>query len=400
MIRAKELVLHFESLGDNCEFGLLQRRCGSEPLGFFRWNWTTLDSLLSVLDDGFEHVGGAAEIEVFTNPANGELMVRMPRYSFSYHTHKFEETTAIDELRAQQLKVQEFLKRKTLEDLRSAGKIYVRKGNDTQFLADAERLHAALRRYGPNTLLWVVPEDESHPRGTVEMVSDGLLKGYIDRLAPYTTSVDLSPFWVDVCRHAYGLWQGDYLAGTTIGRHVSASATNLLRRDYIENALGWSGPWTSPAASSEVSDFAGPGEARWSRVNEHRLIEETTPRSPAIFGYAIPHGLSPGTVYVASTFIYIPADADIEAVAVVVAGYSSLRIVRADATTRGRWQRIATAAQVPTDLMRAIPSLHIVGRAGARVYSAGWQMEIGWDPKPYAASNAGGLPMYQPGSEE
>ncbi len=173
-----------------------------------------------------------------------------------------------------------------------------------------------------------------------------------------------------------------------------------MRRDHIENALGWSGPWTSPAAISKVSDFAAPEEARWSRVNEHRLIEDVTPHNPAIFGYAIPHGFSPGTVYVASAFIYIPADADIEAVTVVMAGYSSLRVVRADAMARGRWQRIATAAQVPADLMQAIPSLHIVGQAGATVYSAGWQVEIGWDPKPYAPSNAGGLPMYQPGSDE
>lgn len=32
-----ELVARFESLGDNCEFGLVQRHFGAEPVGVFRF---------------------------------------------------------------------------------------------------------------------------------------------------------------------------------------------------------------------------------------------------------------------------------------------------------------------------------------------------------------------------
>ena len=55
----------------------------------------------------------------------------------------------------------------------------------------------------------------------------------------------------------------------------------------------------------------------------HCLIVGMTSASPAISGYALPHGFSPGTVYVASTFIYIPAAADLDAVSVVMGGYAS-----------------------------------------------------------------------------
>src|SRR5436305_104536 len=32
-----DLATRFESLGDNCEFGILQRLEGAEPLGLLRW---------------------------------------------------------------------------------------------------------------------------------------------------------------------------------------------------------------------------------------------------------------------------------------------------------------------------------------------------------------------------
>ena len=37
----RDLVLQFESIGDNCELGLVQRRAGSEPLGLLRFAGST-----------------------------------------------------------------------------------------------------------------------------------------------------------------------------------------------------------------------------------------------------------------------------------------------------------------------------------------------------------------------
>ena len=45
-------------------------------------------------------------------------------------------------------------------------------------------LYGALRAIGPATLLWVVLADSDHASGTVEVVKEGLLKGYMDHFAP------------------------------------------------------------------------------------------------------------------------------------------------------------------------------------------------------------------------
>ena len=49
----KEILGHFESLGDNCEFGLVQRAAGVEQLGFFRFNFAEMPGLLKALDSAF-----------------------------------------------------------------------------------------------------------------------------------------------------------------------------------------------------------------------------------------------------------------------------------------------------------------------------------------------------------
>ncbi len=37
-ITLQDLMLQFESLGQNCEFGLVQRRAGADPLGLLRFD--------------------------------------------------------------------------------------------------------------------------------------------------------------------------------------------------------------------------------------------------------------------------------------------------------------------------------------------------------------------------
>jgi hypothetical protein len=65
-------------------------------------------------------------------------------------------------------------------------------------------LFLALRRYGNNTLLWVVPAENGRTPGTVEVVMDGLLKAYIDRFAPDENAHALSfAVWMKICANAY-----------------------------------------------------------------------------------------------------------------------------------------------------------------------------------------------------
>src|SRR5580698_5336849 len=80
-----ELVLQFESVGDNCELGLVQRRAGEEPLGLLRFAGTPLRNLLRGLKARFANIADPAHIRI--SAENGEYMVKLTKYDFTYHAH-------------------------------------------------------------------------------------------------------------------------------------------------------------------------------------------------------------------------------------------------------------------------------------------------------------------------
>jgi len=43
-------------------------------------------------------------------------------------------------------------------------------------------LHGALRRYGSNFLLGIRLQDEDHPAGTIDVLADGVMVGYLDMM--------------------------------------------------------------------------------------------------------------------------------------------------------------------------------------------------------------------------
>jgi hypothetical protein len=65
----RELVIQFESLGDNCELGLVQRMAGAEPLGLLRFAGVPLRHLIRAMEARFEGMADTANIRV--EPQNG-----------------------------------------------------------------------------------------------------------------------------------------------------------------------------------------------------------------------------------------------------------------------------------------------------------------------------------------
>jgi hypothetical protein len=199
-----ELMGKFESLGQNCEFGLVQRRCQAEPLGLLRFSSTPLPKLLDALDARFDGMGepGAMRVELSSN--GREYMISDTRFGFLYHAFVDSGAMAADALHRREVKRVPFLVNKLLDDLASAEKIFVFKGMGAMEEEEVFPLAMALRRYGPNTLLFINLADGDHPGGRVQVRSPGFYVGYLDRFAP---SDDASDFelaqWVRVCREAY-----------------------------------------------------------------------------------------------------------------------------------------------------------------------------------------------------
>ncbi|MFL5286329.1 MAG: hypothetical protein ACJ8AW_36475 [Rhodopila sp.] len=202
-----EIALQFESLGENCEFGLFQRRCDSEPLGLLRFSSTFMRNLIRGIDSGFGGLGAVEDIDTrLEGGPRKEYMIHEKRYGLVYHTFVYEGERSIWLMREQESARLRFLRRKFLEELEANDKIFVYKFDAPVAEEEILPLHMALNRYGTATLLWVVPAERDRPAGTVEVVMPGLLKGYIDRFAPADNAHDLSfEGWLRVCANAYVL---------------------------------------------------------------------------------------------------------------------------------------------------------------------------------------------------
>ncbi|MGH7156249.1 MAG: hypothetical protein ACREF3_20175 [Acetobacteraceae bacterium] len=202
---ALRFMLNFESLGDNCEFGLVQRRCGAEPLGLLRFSNLELHRLLWCLETQFDGLGEISHLEYRLSEGNKpEYVIRDRRSSLVFHTFLHEGEVTEADLLPQQARRLNLLRRKILEDLHNGEKIFVCKRNVTLSEQEILPLHAALNRYGPNSLLWVVSGDGAHPPGTVDQLMPGLMRGYIDRFAPYENAHDLSlEAWLSITVNAF-----------------------------------------------------------------------------------------------------------------------------------------------------------------------------------------------------
>jgi hypothetical protein len=206
------LILNFESLGNNCEFGVLQRLCGAESfLSLLRFAGMELSTLLRALDAGLQDFGDDANVEIYLDDKpRPEYVVREKRYGASFHTFRYQGEIDAEQLRASESKRLTYCARKFVGDLKRGNKIFVIKRNVPLQEEEILPLYAALSRYGRNVLLWMVPAEEGHASGSVEVVLPGLFKGCIDRFAPDENAYDLSVGgWLDACANAYHLWQAD-----------------------------------------------------------------------------------------------------------------------------------------------------------------------------------------------
>lgn len=197
-----DLFMKFESIGDTCEFGIVQRRFGAEPISLLRWASTTPANLVKALDSKFDGVGDAEHTIIAAS--HGEYISRDKRYHMFAHTFTPETAEQLDRFTTKHLRRMQFLRRKLIDDLAVGEKIFAYKCIDGMSDDDARAIHHAIRRYGARSALMCVRlEDASHARGTLETLEDGLFMGYIDRFSTVDINVDV---WVDLCKKTEAAW--------------------------------------------------------------------------------------------------------------------------------------------------------------------------------------------------
>lgn len=227
-VAMETIAAFFESLAgtfQGCEFGRVQRHYGCEPLGLFRWAQIDIEDLIRAIECRFDGTGTAEQTELLLfdndedrfNEHTAEYQVGDKRYRMRMHTFVRRDEMAFDKMFSQSTRRLQFLKRKLLEDLAEAQKIFVyKRGHAPLCPRDAQRLSQALQTHSPdNELLCVHLSTSDRPAGTVERITPRLLFGYVSHFSLArggNIRVPAYDEWASVCRQAYSLWSNARMA--------------------------------------------------------------------------------------------------------------------------------------------------------------------------------------------
>jgi tetratricopeptide (TPR) repeat protein len=202
--RDAALFAAFESLGSNilwgCEFGLVQRRFGTETLSLLRWSTIRPVNLIAALRARFDGVGSPAQTEVVAEQSGYQLHDK--RFKFATHSFVSIDSMSIERMHGQACRRLGFLRNKLIEDLEIGDKIPVYKIGGNAKLDDVHELFSVLRGYGPVRLLCVALADSDNEAGSVREIEPGLFMGYVDHFYYKEGNIEVIDFanWRQVCQ--------------------------------------------------------------------------------------------------------------------------------------------------------------------------------------------------------
>ncbi len=184
-LQRSKVAMNVESLGDNCELGMVQRELGSEPLGLFRFTSTTPETLVSALEGGLEGLGKKDSLRLSLLGDQNEYMVHDDNYGLLYHTWLFARDVSPEQVLQREYVRLPFLARKFLDEAIAGDKAFVYRDHSGMSSAAEARLFAALRKLGQNNNLLVVRSaDGGHPPNTFEARVNRPCRAWIDYKGP------------------------------------------------------------------------------------------------------------------------------------------------------------------------------------------------------------------------
>ena len=205
----RELYLKFENIGANCEFGLVQRRFGAEPLGLMRWAAARPEQLVFGLNSRFADVGNPQRIRLerdrsyFRNEDDWDAIVEPYLRLHTYIPADDSRKSADHELICRRLR---FMRDEFLEDLEDGDKVYVYK--ELGFRISRKQvsdISSALRAYNKDNRLFIVHlANQKRKPGDVYWMNDGVLAGCLEKDAAGGAIPELIPFstWHQIIQKA------------------------------------------------------------------------------------------------------------------------------------------------------------------------------------------------------
>ena len=145
-----------ESLGRNCEFGLVQRRLGLEPIGLLRWAGMNRDNLLRGLKCNWVGLGTDITVERVAHDDREmpEWILVDRTYGMTFHLGNYKRDAA-PQLARQAAPRLRRLADKLMEDISEGSKILVYSSADLATPDEAFDLLAAVRDIGAAPMVLV-----------------------------------------------------------------------------------------------------------------------------------------------------------------------------------------------------------------------------------------------------
>ncbi|MBH1928464.1 hypothetical protein PJX95_17550 [Serratia rubidaea] len=195
-----EKMSHFESMGDNCEFGFYLRHKGIENGSLFRWSLIKdHKDLLNLISSDFEGFYQLKNLQptwrnMLVDKANGVIFHTELYSQETNGSWEFEEG---DERRKEIYLIEkekiDYLVKKFKNSLNEGNRVFVIKKNNNEIdMSVIEKLSETLNQYGKAKILVVFQSDETDKLGKIEYVNDNILISYIDRFADYSQADDIS----------------------------------------------------------------------------------------------------------------------------------------------------------------------------------------------------------------
>jgi hypothetical protein len=174
-----KLTSQFEMLAGNCDLGLAMRSLGVEQLSLLRFAGATGEVAIRGLECDFQGIGELLTVHIADNPIK-EWLIR-DAFGLQFHTHQSSEAISeADILKRQRLHIT-FLRRKFLEDVELAEKIFIYADHlRPRTFESALALFLALNRRGKHRMLWVCPNFGEVAAGRVDELVPGFARGSLD----------------------------------------------------------------------------------------------------------------------------------------------------------------------------------------------------------------------------
>lgn len=328
----------FRSLGDNCEFGFVQRYGGVEPSGLLRFAYTPMEDLIRGLHEGFAALGAPGDLHLSVSQG-GTYYCHSRAYNIWSNTNHTPATIEAERLLEREYGRLAHLKRKMLDELAAGSHILVRKVGRDEPEEDVERLCEAVWAHGPSTLLRVTEAGPAWEPTPPRRLGERLIEGRVRTFAPTDQAwvVDLEP-WMHLADGAFALLHGE-------------PETDLSEIAFPD-ALAWPGGLRLHTGRRRATDFNG----------FTRMLD--------------PAGFEAETIHVYSAWVWIPRTFRGDRV-FAACGYARLAGCDADLTRRESWQRVWASGRMRREAEREPVGLAMVGSDQDAFWSFGGRFTRG-----------------------